>query len=514
MAMLKGYIERTLADWQVDTLDLNLWCFDYVIAALARREIHLTPEALARIGTDLDGLLHAAAVFKGRDRQAFFGDGAQYDECARPMLEFTELFSGIVNRHAEEWESSGRLSPLLQALVGRIAAAQPDVLGVSAIFSHQLPIGAMLGRYFRQARNIRVIFGGGCFTSGVSAFLDWYPEAADAVVSGDGEDALQALLANGVAPVGVAGAWYRRDGRVDGLPPVYRQDVDSFGLPDFSGYALHAYYSPQPVVPLLLSRGCYWRRCTFCVHYFSAGDSYRIRSLDQVIAMLRQLVGQGVRHFSLVDEMIAPGYFVQLADAIREAGLDIAYYALSKPNKSFTPRVLDRMAASGCRYLLWGMESACQRVLDLMDKGTRPDEMATVFRNSQAAGIANHVYVICGFPSETAAEFAQTIDFLRDHRSLIAATHRSVFALEVGSPIQRDAARFGITETWELRKTPLGSRLGYRTANGMSMEEARQVFTGALPFLKNFPTYARYLANYRDHALLVYDHHRRNSGPG
>ena len=45
-------------------------------------------------------------------------------------------------------------------------------------------------------------------------------------------------------------------------------------------------------VPLLLSRGCYWRRCTFCVHYRSAGLTYRMHSMDFTVDMLRRFAAQ------------------------------------------------------------------------------------------------------------------------------------------------------------------------------------------------------------------------------
>jgi radical SAM superfamily enzyme YgiQ (UPF0313 family) len=141
--------------------------------------------------------------------------------------------------------------------------------------------------------------------------------------------------------------------------------------PDFSDTDPRRYFSPESLVPLLLSRGCYWRRCTFCVHYRSAGLTYRMHSMDFAIEMLRGFVAKGIRHFAFIDEMISPPHFIRLARAIKEAGLDIAYYALTKPNDEFTAEHLLVMAESGCKYLLWGLESGNQRVLDLMDKGTK-----------------------------------------------------------------------------------------------------------------------------------------------
>ena len=505
VAMLKGFIEREMPQWQVTVVDLNIWLFHFLLGGLQRGEIQLTPAMHQRMGGDTALLLQAATAFMGGNDEAFYQRPQHYDQFGGVFLRFTEIFTEMLHAECKHWEETGQKSVLLDAMLGRIEATQPEMLGISMIFSEQLPIGAMLGRYARQQWGRKVFFGGSCFTEGVEAFLKWYPQAADAIVSGDGELPLRALLHNEGVPEGIAGAVYWRGDEVVRVPPSYQKDIDAFGAPDFTGVDFNSYFSPKPVAALLLSRGCYWRKCTFCVHFHSAGDTYRLNSLDNVIEMLKSMVAQGVRHFSFVDEMIAPGHFVRLAEAILEAKLDIAYYALSKPNRTFTPEILKKMAASGCKYILWGLESGNQRVLDLMGKGTQVEEVAEVLKNARAAGIHNHVYAICGFPTETPEEFVDTLMFLSENQDHISAIHRSVFALEQGSPISKDLAKFSIEETWVRAETPLGGRLGYTCASGMSMEEAADMFKSALPFFRRFNPYAQYLANFRDHALLVYD---------
>jgi hypothetical protein len=127
-----------------------------------------------------------------------------------------------------------------------------------------------------------------------------------------------------------------------------------------------------------------------------------------------------------------------------------------------------------------------------------------VLKRAYAAGIANHVFMICGFPTETEQEFAQTIKFLEDHKDYIYAVHRGTFSLEPESPIFSEQRRFGITRAWMIRDTPTGGRWGYECESGMSQQRAKDVFVSVLPFLREFNPHARHLANFRDHALLVY----------
>lgn len=514
VSMLKGFIERELPDWDVVVIDLNLWCFKRMFAQIADGEIVLGAAALKSIGaTDHRTLLEAADVFTGGNDAIFYDDPDEYDRLGGAFIGFTELAVADLAKMCQAFEKTQQLTPILQEFLKLILAAKPDCVGISMIFDDQLPIGAMLGRFLRTKAGLKVFLGGSCFTEGVEHFLKRYPHCADAIVSGDGELALERLLTNGGDPTDVAGACYLRDGQVKRNPPRYEEDIDSFGRPDFSWADLRSYYSPEPVVPLLLSRGCYWRKCTFCVHYFSAGDTYRMHSLDNVIDMLRDFARQGITNFSFVDEMIAPGHFVQLAKAIREAGLDISYYALSKPNKTFTPRVFGEMASSGCKYLLWGVESGCQRVVDLMGKGTKIPDISEVLKNAHAAGVFNHVYIMSGFLTETNDEFAETLRFLDGNRGSIYAIHRSVFGLEPGSPIMKAPEKYGIEKVWMKRDTPLGGRLGYVCSSGVTMDEAVGNFKRAIPFWRAFNPHARHLASFRDHALLVYKHKGRALEP-
>ncbi|MGC2164697.1 MAG: radical SAM protein [Gallionella sp.] len=506
IAMLKGYVERHLPEWEVKLLDLNLWVLNEVISGIESGNGKIGDNVFAQIGTTKEQFLEAAKVFRGVNNDILLTRPDIYEKCGQAFSRFVEFTTKVLARSCAEYERTNKFPGMLQDCYNEILALKPDCVGVSMIFAEQLPVGAALGRQLRQQAKLKVFMGGSCLIEGAEHFMKWYPQAADAIVAGDGEEPLRQLLNNDCIPKGIAGAVYWEAGKLVKEPPIFLKDVDQFGIPDFDGLELNSYFSPEPIIPLLLSRGCYWRKCTFCVHYFSAGDTYRVRSLDSIIETLRHFVDKGIRNFSFVDEMIAPGQFVRLAEAIKNAGLDITYYAYSKPNKTFTPAILKEIAESGCKYLLWGVESGNQRILDLMGKGTKVQEISDVMKNAHAAGIANHIFIICGFPTETHEEFADTLNFLNDNKDYIYAINSGPFGLDAGSPINKDPKKFGIVETWTQADTPLGGQLAYRCSSGVSMEEAWKNFLKAVPFFNQFHPHAPLLAYFRDHAMLVYKH--------
>ncbi|HMO17133.1 MAG TPA: radical SAM protein [Oligoflexia bacterium] len=507
-AMLKGYIERELPEWSVKVLDLNIWAFDFLFEKVAQGGFlpeEKFPEGLFSEIT----LKRAAEVFKGKYHDEFYNRPDLYGHYADFFLRFTEFFTQQLAGMAEYCDQNNQIPYFFERCLEIIMNEKPDCIGISMIFSQQLPIGKTIGRLLRQNYKKKVLFGGSIFSDHAASFIKMYPEAADVIVAGEGEDALKQLLQElDSTEIKTPGAVYLKDGEVVKNEGSFRKDIDSFGAPDFSDCNLEKYYSPEPIIPILLSRGCYWRRCTFCVHYRSAGLSYRMHSMDFVIGMIKSFVDKGIRNFAFIDEMISAKHFEILAKAIKEAELNIAYYALAKPVKQFTPELLKMMAESGCKYMLWGLESGTQRILDLMDKGTKIPEVSQLLKDAHDAGIINHVYMICGFPTETEYEYSQTLKFLDDHKDYIYAVHRSVFSLEREAPIFDMSEKFGIKRKWLIREDGMGGRWGYECENGMTAIEAHKAFMNSLPFLRNFNPFAQRLGNFRDHALFIYDKSR------
>jgi hypothetical protein len=209
----------------------------------------------------------------------------------------------------------------------------------------------------------------------------------------------------------------------------------------------------------------------------------------------------GVRHFALVDEMIHPRRLASLSRALIALGADIRWSAYARPEQGFTPELLGLAAQAGCRLLLWGLESASQRVLELMGKGTRIDEVSAVLRHAHAAGIANLVFVMFGFPGETLAEMEATLAFLDAHAEALAAVSKSRFLLLEGAPMLAEPARFGLTRVTPRAGDPLMTIAhDYEVAAGPTQVEVDKLYKERLRGLSW--GWSPHLAVLRDHLLI------------
>ena len=303
------------------------------------------------------------------------------------------------------------------ALLPRVARMRPRGVAISVNYRHQiLPAFELAGMLRRLLPGVPVYGGGGMFTSWRRSLrgmgLPFLP--FDRVGFGPGESAL-AAVARGAA---TAGAPFFEDG-----------EAVEF-LPDFGFAPLREYLSPEPVLPVAATRGCYWRRCRFCPEAVAPIHPYRATDAGAFPALLRELSDRyGVRRFHLTDNAIPVAVLRSLADA-RGVLRGHSWHGFAR----FEPELLDRefassLAAAGCSMLQLGLESGSQALLDRMGKGTRVADASTILSNLARAGIAAYVYVMLGAPGETEADAERTRSFLAEHAGEIGFLNLSILNL-------------------------------------------------------------------------------------
>lgn len=451
IALLKGYIEKN-SDVKVRCLDLNAEMHNDLQSGIND----------GSLGGDIGmrGLLLGSMMFfRGENNKGFY-DQRYYSQQANYWLNGVE---SSARNFMREYDAC------VERNVLKICEGNPEIVGFSCMFDGQVAPALRLAELLRGFRpEIGIVFGGRSATEGMECF-----DFIDDVICGEGENEL-----------------LRMAGGTPNAEPAFV---------DFSDFDMGAYMNPGPVIPILTSRGCYWRRCAFCVHHQAYGG-YRETPVKQVVDEIEHHAKAGIRYFSFVDEMISASRLWEIGLAIQRRGLEINYYVMAKPTSDFTSKVLRTAVDSGCKYIIWGVESGCQRVLAWMDKGTTPFVIGRVLRLAGVAGIRNHIFIMAGFPTETEAEFRETLKFIDDNRDDIHTVHKSVFALRKGSIVYNNPKKFGITNIREA-----AGKYEYEVSTGMSYEEAKKVKNY---YHEQFIQHANYFSPFsallRDHALFHY----------
>ena len=318
------------------------------------------------------------------------------------------------NLFAEHWE---------QDVFPGLEAERPDLVGISITNRQQILPGLMLARGLRQ-RGHFVVIGGTVYSKFADALATrpaFFETFAEAVVVYEGETALLALLdqlAGAREFEKVPNLLFQRGDSVQATI-AHVEDVRSLPTPDFSGLPLASYLVPEPVLPILAGKGCYYNRCRFCdipaINRVSR-KAYRVREAEQIAADVHALAARfGCRNFVITDEALSPKLLVKLADALGTEG-DHSFTGYARLEPGFTPEVFERLHEMGMRKLFFGLESGCQQTLDHMDKGTRIGDAPVILKHCRQAGIDFHLFSIIGFPEEDEVAARKTFAFLVDNQ--------------------------------------------------------------------------------------------------
>ena len=150
--------------------------------------------------------------------------------------------------------------------------------------------------------------------------------------------------------------------------------------------------------------------------------------------------------FFIADDTHSPAQLRYLAKRLLEEGLtNFRWMCEARLDKGFTPEVCELLYKAGLRHIFFGMESANQRVLDKMMKGTYLKYMSEGIINTALAGIGSYVSIVIGFPTETEEEAKDTTDFIMDHSRYILAVGFNPFVLPWGSYVHMRPEEFGVT---------------------------------------------------------------------
>lgn len=267
-------------------------------------------------------------------------------------------------------------------------------------------------------------------------------------------------------------------------------------LLDFNIYSLEDYFTPEPVLPIRTTSSCYYKRCTFCTHH--CNTVYMEYSLDNIRESLRK---SGTKRVFIVDDMIHKKRLLQIADIMGE--LKISWMCQLKPTADLDRETLTILKESGLKMIIWGVESASDRILTLMQKGTNIRDVRKVLEESNDMGIRNSVYIMFGFPSESEQEFIKTIEFLKDNQRIIDLIATSIFGLQKGSIIYDNPKFYGITKIIKEQRTILGPKITYKVGHGLTTEQASRLRKNYKKTLDSLSKYPRSMNFFREHLLCL-----------
>jgi len=370
-------------------------------------------------------------------------------------------------------------NPLFDALkektVPSILKHNPDFVGISVSYHTQITQAFTLAKLIKQKnKNIHICMGGGII-SYLSSCLpknSYFFSYVDTFIINEGEYALLELIKRIGNKQGFAGIpnliYYGGNNKIDNEDTFIR-DIDSLPTPDFDGLNMGLYLSPEPVLPLLTSRGCYWGKCAFCSVPKSTDRHYRPRKIQLAIDDIAKLSKKfKARHFFFTDNAISPKRLQDISNQLIKRKLSIEWQTLARFEKEFDTGLCRLLAKTGCRKLSFGLESVCPRVLKLMEKGTDFKTIKSVLKNIGDQRICADFQFFTGFPTESEKEARRTINFaLSRYGKNTSVSFNGPFQLFESTKIFASPDKYGITKIHKKNKDNILLNHKYDAVGGM-----------------------------------------------
>lgn len=289
-----------------------------------------------------------------------------------------------------------------------------------------------------KAAGATTVIGGPHPTIDAEACLKAAPEL-DYAVRGEGEQSLPALVDDLIAgrePTAPGIVFRRGDGLVSTGDPVPVEDLDSIPIPDRDLLDVHPEYLRARAMNLHASRGCPFR-CRFCQPTLNRlfGKKLRFQSPARVAAEIEHNAWKyGIRDFFFHDDTftVSVKWMEGLKAEFAARGLLDRYrYVVNSRVDTFSEEKAELLRAMNVYYVLFGIESGSQEILDSIDKGTTLAQAREAFRICRDFGFRTHAYILLGSPSETRETLAATESFVAELRP--HTVHISIFTPLLGT---------------------------------------------------------------------------------
>lgn len=317
----------------------------------------------------------------------------------------------------------------------RVLDYNPELVGITNPFSDFADYAVRAASEIkRNNKDIITVIGGPHATISPKTFFKTN-SGIDFIVRGEGERTFVNLiraLENKEPLEQVTGITYKKNKKVISNPPTpFIDNLDELSLPAYHLIEMEKYFDiakagfpsrntfkyqgSEREVSIITSRGCPFK-CVFCGNHLHMGRRWRHHSVSYILKHMELLINKyNVKHFHIEDDNLSLNRerFERLLNSIIERQWSITW---DTPNgiraDGLTQEILKKTKAAGCTYLIIGIESGNQKILDeVIKKKLQLKEIIKTVSACKKIHLDVHAFYMIGFPGEGEKEIRETLNF-------------------------------------------------------------------------------------------------------
>lgn len=256
--------------------------------------------------------------------------------------------------------------------------------------------------------------------------------------------------------------------------------LDSLPMTEFDQMEIYE----KPLIPVLVNKGCYWGKCTFC-DYILMGDlggaRYVSRSVDIVyneVKKYREIYPSF--DVNLISDAVPPKFYKELCLRANAEDFPLRTQSYMINNKNLTEDFFREAGKARINTIIFGTESTSDRVLELMQKQGRRKDILENLRHAQKYGLKVKVNLIPNYPTTTYKEALQTIKDISIFTDVISRLAVFKFYLSANTAMDQNPEDFELDVKSDIPYLKT-SHNGFHSRDfvnrkGMNPDEERAVF--------------------------------------
>ena len=329
-----------------------------------------------------------------------------------------------------------------------------DIIGFTLNYGQLLPSLAVAKKIKELSPEKKIIFGGSRTVDDLGVNVLKTFEYVDFIVSGDGEDSLCLLASDYDNYRSIPRLMYR-----DGKEIIWNKsdavvDINNSPLLNFDPFFeelsfvtndVKQYFQYYGRLPVEISRGCWWNKCTFC-NLNIQHKRYREKNVDRITEEIRFLSDRyRILDFQLIGNTLPIKDCQILFEKIKRSGKDFTFVAEARAGQ-LKSEDYTLMKEAGFTTIQTGIESFSQHYLKKMNKGVRVIDNIAALKFCKENGIINRYNLIIDYPNEESIDFEETKKNIQLFKQYLDPPQICYLRVLFGSPIHRNPEHFNIQQ--------------------------------------------------------------------
>jgi len=301
-------------------------------------------------------------------------------------------------------------------IIQKIEWKDYDLIGFTLNYGQFLPSLSVAKKIKDTYPDKKIIFGGGRTVGKLGVKVLEAFDFVDFIVSGDGEESLYLLASDYQNYESISNLIYRVGDKVVWNQSDFQVDFNNIPMPNFdpfyqelstSSNDVQKYFHLHGRLPVEISRGCWWNKCTFC-NLNLQHNGYREKSVEKIIEEIKFLSDRyKILNFHIIGNTLPKRNYRNLLEEIKKIGKDFSFFVEARAG-GLNSSEYTLLREAGFIAMQTGIEAFSQNYLKKMNKGARVIDNIATLKFCKENEIKNDYNLIFNYPNEERIDFDET----------------------------------------------------------------------------------------------------------